>query len=244
MNKRKNNIELKIYELLGIKKFRKMAFKLRDILSLPFTIAMTKEERHKLLYEDPSNYIMKKGNGVKDLQDFKKQLLLNAGIHLWALSTCVPGFLKVIGGTVSLSTTIIILSCVVINIYCIMLQRYNHIRINRAIKKMLPHEEAKKNKIKEELKKEDSLLDNHTYTIVGKRDKEKSISFQDFLDTATYNELKQYRDYLSYINAYNQMLMEQQDFYESEEYSFSFPIKKNKSLKLELKTNRNNESTK
>ena len=240
MNKKENNIELKIYEFLGIKTFRKMAFKLRDFLFLPFTFKMTKEKRHKLFYEEPSNYIMKKGNGIKDLQDFKKQLLINARIHLWFLLTCLPNFLKVIGGTASLSTTIINLSCVAINIYCIMLQRYNHIRINRVIKKMLPREEAKKNKIKEELKKEDSLLDDHTYTIVSKRDKEKNISFQGVLDTATYDKLIQYRDYLSYIKAYNQMLMGQQDFYESEEYSLSFPIKKNKSLKLELRTNRNN----
>ena len=93
---KKKNMELKIYELLGIKTFRKLAFKLRDIFILPFTLKMTKEERQNLLYERPSNYIMKKGNGIKDLQDFKKQLLLNTGIHLWALSVCIPSFLRAI----------------------------------------------------------------------------------------------------------------------------------------------------
>ena len=121
-----------------------------------------------------------------------------------------------------------------------MLQRYNHIRINKVIKKMLSREETKKNKIKEELKKEDSLLNNYTYILVNKQDNEKNISFQEFLDTATYDELIQYRDYLSYIKEYNQTLIGQQDFYEPEEHSFSFPTQKNKSLKLELKNNRNN----
>ena len=105
-----------------------------------------------------------------------------------------------------------------------MLQRYNYIRINRVIKKMLPHEETKKNTLKEELKKEDSLLTNYTYTIISKQDKGKNISFQEFLDIATYAQLIQYRTYLSYIKAFNQKLMKQQNFYELGEHSFSFTI--------------------
>ncbi len=239
MNKKDKNIELKIYELLGIKTFRKAAFKFFYVLFIPFSLDMTKEERYRLIYKTPNNYIMKKGNGLQDLQDFKKCLLFNVGIHSLALFVCIPYFLEIIKGTVSLMATIISLFLAMINIYCIMLQRYNYIRINNVIKKFLPREEAKKDILKEELKKEDSLLAAHTYSIVNKQNKEKSISFQEFLDTATYHELIKYRNYLS-----NQLAMGQQDFSELEENSFRVPFSKNKSLKLELLPNRNNESAK
>ena len=237
MNKKRKNIELKIYELLGVKTFRKMAFKLRDTLFWPILkiARLSKEERHEVLYEQPSNYIMKKGHGIKDFKDFKKQLLFNAGIHIWALSVCMPNFLKVIGGTASLSTTIINLSCIAVNIYCIMLQRYNHIRINQVIKKMEPREEAKKGKLKEELIREDSLLNEHSYKVVNKRDKEKDITFEELLKTATYAQLKEYREYLSYFKEKNQMLEQQQSYTLEEQLSISVPLKKNKTLKLEFK---------
>lgn len=45
MNKKRENIELKIYEWLGIKTFRKIVFKLLYIGLIPFTFRITKEER-------------------------------------------------------------------------------------------------------------------------------------------------------------------------------------------------------
>ena len=44
MSKKENDIELKIYELLGIKTFKKMAFKLRDFVFLLVNFKMTKED--------------------------------------------------------------------------------------------------------------------------------------------------------------------------------------------------------
>lgn len=38
MNKKEKNIELKIYELLGVKTFRKLVFKLFYISIIPYTI--------------------------------------------------------------------------------------------------------------------------------------------------------------------------------------------------------------
>ena len=131
MNKKEKNIELKIYELLGVKTFRKIVFKLCYISMIPFTRHMTREERYNSIYNTPSNYNMKKGHGIQDLRDFKKQLLLNAVIHLSALIACIPSFLNVIGGTATLFTTIATLFLVTINTYCIMLQRYNQIRIGQ-----------------------------------------------------------------------------------------------------------------
>lgn len=237
MNKKEKNIELKIYELLGIKIFKKMVFKFRDILDWPrMKIGkVSKEKQHEMLYETPNNYIMKKGNGVKDLKDFKIQLLINASIHTCVLAVFTPNFLKIIGGTASLTNAIFDLSCIAVNIYCIMLQRYNHLRINHVIKKMEKRQEPKKSKLKDELIKEDSLLSEHTYKIVNKRDKEKDITLEELLENATYEELKKYRDYLAYFKELTLMREEQQSFYTLEETSISVPFEKNKKLKLELK---------
>ncbi len=175
---------MKIYELLGVKIFRKMAFGLRDILLFPLTIKMSKEERKYRLYHTASNYNIGKVKSLEDVKKFKKQLFINASLHIWALSTCIPNFLKVIGGTASLSTTIINVICIVINLYCIMLQRYNCIRINQLIKKMTHLYEKQKDKIKDELRKEDSILSEHVYKIVDKKNKETSITFEFFIANA------------------------------------------------------------
>lgn len=106
MNKKEKNIELKIYELLGVKTIRKLVFKLFYISIIPYTRHMTREERYNSIYNTPSNYNMKKGHGIQDLRDFKKQLLFNAGIHTIGLIACIPSFLNVIGGTATLFTTI------------------------------------------------------------------------------------------------------------------------------------------
>lgn len=238
MNKKGKNIELKIYELLGVKIFRKMAFGLRDTLAFPLTLKMSKEERKKFLYNTASNYIMKKGNGLQDLRDFKKQLWLNAGIHIWALSLCLPNFLKVIGGTASTFTTIINLITITINIYCIMLQRYNCVRINEVIKKGIPREEKKKNEIKDELKQVDSLLKEHNYKIVNKRNKEKIITFDELLQNATLEQLREYRDYLKLFQKCREQFEFSQGFQEQEQQmDIKVPLEKNKKLKLELKLN-------
>ena len=62
---------MKFYELLGIKVFKKMAFFIRDIVTLPLTFKMSKEERKKTLYNTASNYNIGKS---KSLEDIKKQL--------------------------------------------------------------------------------------------------------------------------------------------------------------------------
>lgn len=231
MNKKEKNIELKIYELLGVKTFRKLVFKLLYISIMPYTRHMTREERYNSIYNTPSNYNMKKGHGMQDLRDFKKQLLFNAGIHIFGLIACIPSFLNVIGGTATLFTTIATLFLVTINTYCIMLQRYNQIRINQVIKKGEHLEEAKKNKLKEELIKEDSLLSKQIYKVVNKREEEKNITFEELLENATYEQLKQYRDYLSCFKKIDQITKGQQSYYVlDEKSSISVPLQKIKKL--------------
>ena len=74
MNKKGKNIELKIYELLGVKIFRKMAFGLRDKIWILYTLKMSKEERKDYLYHTASNYNLGKVNSLEDIKKFKKEL--------------------------------------------------------------------------------------------------------------------------------------------------------------------------
>ena len=107
MGKKSQNTELKIYELLGIKKFRKMAFFIRDNTQILFTLKMSKEERKNFLYHRASNYNLGKVKSLEDIKKFKKKLFLNAGVHIMGLWVCLPDFLKVISGTAILKTTIV-----------------------------------------------------------------------------------------------------------------------------------------
>ena len=114
-----------------------------------------------------------------------------------------------------------------------MLQRYNGIRINKLIKKMTPRYERQKDKIKEELKKEDSLLLEHTYKIVDKKGRETNITFDDLIANANMEQLKQYREYLANFQIINQSI----------QYPVELQIvtmKKHKTLKLELKPSKHN----
>lgn len=240
--KKVKNIEMKIYELLGVKVFRKMVFTFRDILLFPLTIKMSKEEKRDFFYNIASNYNLGKIKSLEDIKKFKKYLFINTGIHIWALSVCLPNFLKVIGGTASLFTTITNLTFIGINLYCIMLQRYNGIRINQLIEKMTPRYERQKNKIKEELRKDDSLILEHTYKIVDKKKRETSITFEELIANANIEQLKQHREFLAYFQSMNQAIQENEFDSDKQPVDVSMPMKKHKTLKLELKNNRQHNS--
>lgn len=233
--KKNKNIEMKFYELLGIKVFKKMAFFVRNIVTLPLTFKMPKEERKKSLYNTASNYNIGKEKSFEDIKKFKKQLFKNAGIHIFALLAFIPSFIKIILGTASLSTTIIVLPAMVMNIYCIMLQRYNCIRINQLIEKMTPRYEKQKDVIKEELIEKDSLLLEHSYKIIDKNEKETSVNFEDLIANASIEELKQYRNYLAYLQIVNRAIQVNDLCPDKEEIDMSMPIEKNKTLKFEFK---------
>ncbi len=106
------NIEMRIYELLGIKIFRKMAFGLRYVLLFPKTLKMSKEER-KEFYNARSNYNLGKVKSLEDVKKFKKWLYKNAAIHIFGLLLCFSSFLNIIGGTLALSETYKLLFAVV-----------------------------------------------------------------------------------------------------------------------------------
>ncbi len=232
----KNNksVEMRIYELLGVKQFRKLAFFFRDKIWILFTLKMTKEERKNFLYKTASNYNLGKIESLEDVEKFKKSLYFNAGVHLIALLKCIPSFLQAISGTFYIGSTIIISLAILINLYCIMLQRYNFIRINQVIKKMRPRYERQLNEIKEELRKEDSLIPDHSYKIIDKNKNEKIITFEQLLDDANISKLKEIRDYLSKF----QMLNKLAEFYDDKNSDMVIPMKKKKKLlKMEINAN-------
>lgn len=238
MSKNKKNIELKIYEFLGVKQFKKLIFIFIKILAFFVALFMTKEKRKKFyyrLYNQPSNYVMDKGHGIQDMRDFKMMLLFNASVHIWSLYIMKSNLFNLINGNVTLFESIIILQVALINCYCIMLQRYNHIRINNVIERMKPHEEIKKNILKEELTKEDSLLNEHNYKILNKHDKEKDVTFEELLNNASYVQLKQYRDYLLYFKEVNQIIKDKLEYSNEKIPNISVPLSKDESLKLEFK---------
>lgn len=233
MKRKKNkNLELRIYEFLGIKIFRKMAFILMKVLNYPFTIKMSKEQR-KNFFNSIINYRMKKGNGLQDLRDFKKMLILNASIHTYALLKLALNVIKIIIGAFSvMSTTLVVTTIIftIINVYCIMLQRYNWVRINDVLKRHSKTEENKKEILKDELRKEDSLLDEHIYKMTNALKRQKEISFEELLRKADLERLKEYQRHLSHVKNCR--------YYDSEPYVkqyYDAQLKNGKILRLEFK---------
>ena len=128
----KKNKELILYEKLGIKTFKKLVFHLRDILLIPITKDKTKEERKRMIYNTPSNYNIGKINSIEDIIHFKKQLAINTSIHLIGLLICIYELINI--NNLSMISIIINTLLTILNTYCLILQRYNLVRINEYVK--------------------------------------------------------------------------------------------------------------
>lgn len=112
------------------------------------------EKRYELLYGKHSNYIIgKDGDILENMKKFKGSLLTNAIIHIICILIAMPSILDIVNGIGSTFLIIQTSLYIILNLYCIMLQRYNHIKINRVIKKLESREVKKKNIIFEEIKK-------------------------------------------------------------------------------------------
>lgn len=241
---KKNNFEMKFYEFIGIKQFRKAAFFLYRTLIFPFTIGMTKEERKNFISSCPNNYIVGKTLDIDKFRKFKKMLLINTSIHIFGLVVCAPNFLKTIGiidAYLSIPAMINNMILIIINCYCIMLQRYNWIRINNLIEKAKPREEKKKDSLKRELENIDQLLPSHCYKIVNRFQKETEISLDELLNESSLQQLKNYKENLMYFQCYSQFI---ENFSVTSDVniknSVSVPIEKNKELKFIMNnTNKN-----
>lgn len=149
--------EMQFYEAIGIKQFRKMAFGLCKAIWFPLALIRQPKNREAFYQENIINYYMKKGKDIKKLKDFKKMLLVNAGLHIYSIIDImkdVPAYVKV--GLTKEEIAVLAIA-MGINTYCIMLQRYNQLRINQVIKK---HEEIMQKKALSDEQAEDKTNDN------------------------------------------------------------------------------------
>lgn len=184
-------LEMKIYESLGIKRFKKLVLEIGYRSIRLFDRSLTREK----YYKSSSNYRMKKGNGLDDLRKFKKMLFLNGGIHSLALIHNVVMMVEAI--SLGSFWGLALVGCYsVINGYCILLQRYNYLRIERVLKKGEPIEEKKKIDILEELKGVDHLSKQCSHTVITDRVVTTSFDSDEFKNRATLKELRKYRDFL------------------------------------------------
>lgn len=211
--KKNNNIEMKIYEILGVKIFRKIVFKISDFCLKKL---LTKEEQEDFS-KNTTNYKMGKVSDLDDIKNYKKQMYFNAIVHIIGTFLGLTTFSYKTGFFNTLFT--------ILNAYCVMLQRYNIIRINKVINKFSLKYEKERNEIKKELNDTDKLLKEHTYKIVDNKNKEKEIIFDELINKSSLSELKKYRECLNYFEKVN----------DNKVNSFDYPININKILKLQIK---------
>ena len=116
-------MEMRVYELLGVKYWKRFVL---------WIIC--------LLIRDPKD--RKGGNywlddiSVASIKKFKKQLLFNASLHIGAiLVTNIPFFImNLLDNNIPMMIYQVI--WFLVNFYCIMLQRYNWLRIKKILKKI------------------------------------------------------------------------------------------------------------
>ena len=138
--KKSRKIEIKVYELLGVKLFRKAAFRLEKIV-------------HRKDKGKNTNYHIQK-NEVNSLGEFKKYLYYNGAIHTSNLIRGIP--LLALMFLLNFKTlSIIVLSALLLkDAYCVMLQRYNWLKINGFEEKLQVRKNKRIERRVEEIDKE------------------------------------------------------------------------------------------
>ena len=144
--KKINDIELKIYEFMGIRYFKRFVTFLLDNIVKIFLIGTPKEEKREIIHSSAFNYYIGNIKNLEQVSKFRKWLIFNATIHIYALLGLIPNFIEIGTGIASNSSIAFTLITTVLNSYCVILQRYNWVRINQAVKKVKPYYDSKKNR--------------------------------------------------------------------------------------------------
>lgn len=173
-----HKLETKIYELLGIKLFKKAVFKLEKII-------------HRKDGKKNINYHIKNSNDMESVDNFKKFLYYNGAIHTKNLIFDIPVIILMIVFKYNLILIIPIMLWLVKDIYCIMLQRYNWLKINNFEKKLNVRKDKKIERRIEEIDKEK----------IKTNLEEKEIDKKELVE-----ELKKIRNYLVKIKSENNEL--------------------------------------
>lgn len=149
IKKRKSkDTELRIYEILGVREFREMAFKLEKIIH-----RKDKKKNKNYHVEDETKDNNDKEKIVK-MVDFKKYLYFNGFIHVKNLifGSIALGLMTVFHA--SLISIIILGTLLLKDAYCVMLQRYNWKRMKLTENRFNERERRKIDKIKETIDKD------------------------------------------------------------------------------------------
>lgn len=139
----KEKIELSIYEKLGVKKFRKMVFLLEKII-------------HKKDKGKNKNYHLD-GFGVSSIENFKKFIYYNGTIHVKNIAILLGMLAIILLNSKFNGFCYAICILMIKDLYCVMLQRYNMIKLNIYEEKLIIRNKKKVEKIKEDLCKEKEL---------------------------------------------------------------------------------------
>lgn len=116
--KKLKELEPKIYECLGVKQFQKLVFLLEKVIHF--------KDKGKNINYHIKNY------SIDELEQFKKFLYFNGFIHV-RNSVVLVLFLIIQILFLNPIILVYIVPSLIKNIYCVMLQRYNYIRIDKAI---------------------------------------------------------------------------------------------------------------
>ncbi len=223
------NKELKFYEKLGVKRFRKFVYSFSFFLVLPFGIITHKniKEIKRMVNETPTNYNIGRKINYEKIKNFKKMLLLNSSIHMLGLIICVPGYIDVITNNSTLYSTIVNLTAIFINTYCLMLQKYNYIRINNTLNKLKPKYEKELQETKENIREKDSKLLNHDYVYTDYlSEKDKIVNLDEIIEKSSLEQLKEYRNKIDFVLEYAN---------KEEDEIHSIYIGNTKTLKIKMK---------
>ena len=117
-------MERRLYEFFGIRYFRKLVLRLESF-------------RHRKDKSRNVNYHLQ-GSSVSSVKSFTGYLLYNAVCHVISLSFCVVYFaITGVVGTRYIALDISMCILLVINLYCIILQRYTYIKTRGFVEKMV-----------------------------------------------------------------------------------------------------------
>ena len=111
-------MEQKLYRILGVNLYRK------------FVISVKRKFDKRRGKQDTDNYFLR-NYSVEGIKFLKEKLIKNARIHIIGVLVCIPAVLYVGRPWVQIVGLIILLH----NLYCVMIQRYNIIRINSILGK-------------------------------------------------------------------------------------------------------------
>ncbi|MBQ7136348.1 MAG: hypothetical protein IJO43_00025 [Bacilli bacterium] len=192
--RKSERFEMKLYEKLGVKGFQKLVFKLEKVIHF-------KDKKKNINYHI-------KNSSVDELKAFKKYLYYNGVIHV-RNSIGLVGFLAFQQLFLSNWLLLYIVPSLTKNLYCVMLQRYNYLRIDRVIEqkqsRILKKAEKKKEDFIEENKEaiEKAKTNDNTLNQIQTLRKFLEGKEDAYLDASSVETLRLLRDFMQHQQPHN-----------------------------------------